>query len=320
MAPVPADLTIVVAPREKYSLATRTFTALVDAEGPPFHLVWVDEARAPRAHRRWVVDHANRPEVTHVALPHRAGANECRMRGFEASSSPYVLFIDNDAFLAPGALEALTDCMRTTGASFVTPFILDVKGRSHHAGGDTAIVQRADGRSFVEDLPFQGPPAAAVRPLLDRSRTTALEMHAVLVRADSLRAAGGFDTGLQSSLDCADLSLRLKGWHESGWLEPGAIATYDSAAPHASDLPLFLGRWSRATVEHDIARFAASWGIDLHDPRLEHHRHQLRMRRMRVVRYLRGGARRAFGTAAAERVEDAVEPLLDTLAKVRVPG
>jgi hypothetical protein len=93
---------------------------------------------------------------------------------------------------------------------------------------------------------------------------------------------------------------------------------YDSSTPHVSDLPLFLGRWCRATVEHDIGRFASSWRIDFHDPRLEHHREQLRMRRMRVIRYVRGGLHRTVGTPPA-RVEDAVEPILDVLARVRLP-
>lgn len=314
------DVTVVVAPREKYSRARAVFDALVEADGPPFELVWVDEARAPRAYRRWIAEAGDRRAVTHVALPHRAGANECRMRGFEASTTPYVLFLDNDAFLDPGALEVLTDCMRTTDASFVTPLILDVHRRVHHAGGHLEIVDDHEGgRHFVEELrPLHGKPPAAARDTLTRSPTDCLEMHAVLVRAASLRAAGGLDASLESSLDCADLGLRLREEAGRGWLEPAAIAMYDSSTPHVSDLSLFLGRWCRATVEHDIARFASSWRIDFHDPRLEHHREQLRMRRMRVIRYVRGGLHRTIGTPPA-RVEDAAEPILDALARVRLP-
>src|SRR4029078_10729241 len=128
-----SDVTIVVAPREKYCRARAVLTALQTADCDQVRVIWVDEARAPVAHRRWIRTRAARSELVHIALPNRAGANECRMRGLEASSTPFVLFLDNDAFLTPGSLDAMTDCMRETGASFVSPLILDLAGRAQHA-------------------------------------------------------------------------------------------------------------------------------------------------------------------------------------------
>ena len=312
-----SDLTIVVVPREKYRRATDVFRALEDLDAPPFRLVWVDEVRAPRPYRRWIDEQAARPGVTHLALPYRAGANECRMHGFRVSDTPYVLFLDNDAFLGPGALRSMLECIRTTNASFVSPLILDRDGSVHHAGGTTAIVPAADGRHLVEVLPFQSCPPPAVRADLVGAPTSALEMHCVLIRAESLVAVGGMDTQLLSSLDCADLGLRLGAVDGSGRFEPAATATYDGSAPAVSDLALFLGRWSRATVEHDIARFAQSWGIDPHDARLDEHRGFLRTRCMRTVRYVRGAARRVFGAHAATRVEDACDPIFDLFSDAR---
>jgi GT2 family glycosyltransferase len=312
-----ADLTIVVVPREKYSRAGDVFTALVEADAPPFRLVWVDEARAPRPYRRWMEERASRSGVVHLTLPHRAGANECRMRGFEASPTPFVLFLDNDAFLGEGAVMAMMECMRVTNASFVSPLMLDTDGSVHHAGGTTEIVEGPGGPHFVEDLPLLGSKVEVVQHDLVRAPAGALEMHGVLVRGGSLVAAGGLDTQLVSSLDCADLGLRLQGVDGSGWIEPRATLTYDSSSPRVSDLSLFLGRWCRATVEHDIARFANTWGVALHDARLEHHRWYLRKRCMRVIRYLRGAVRRAFGQPAATRVEDAFSPVFDLFSEVR---
>jgi len=312
-----ADLTIVVAPREKYSRARNVLSALAAAETPPFHLVWVDEARAPRAHRRWLDDHAPRTAFTHVVLPHRAGANECRMRGFEARHTPLVLFLDNDAFLGPGALAALLECMHDTRAAFVTPLILERSGAVHHAGGTTAIVDGSAGPSLVEDLPLQGKPGEAVRPDLVRRPTGALEMHGVLVRSDALVAAGGLDTRLLSSLDCADLGLSLQGLDGSGWLEPSASVTYDASQPRPSDLPLYLGRWSRATVEHDMAHFATKWGLDPHDARLDEHRGFLHARCMRAIPRVRGVVRRMFGVPAAKRLERMLEPVFDLFSDAR---
>ncbi len=142
-------------------------------------------------------------------------------------------------------------------------------------------------------------------------------MHGVLVRSDSLTAAGGFDTELLSSLDCADLGLRLQGVDGSGWFEPGATLTYDASRPRPSDLPLYLGRWSRATVEHDIVRFAATWDLDLRDPRLDDHRGFLEERCMRAIPYARGGVRRAFGPAAVARLEQALDAVFDRFSDAR---
>jgi hypothetical protein len=313
-----AELTIVVAPREKYSRARDAFLALTEADTPPFRLAWVDESRAPRAHRRWIRQFTPRPGLTHVALSHRAGANECRMRGFESSPNPFVLFLDNDAFLGVGALTAMLECMHATNASFVSPLILERHGAVHHAGGATTIEHDDDGgQRFVEDLPLQGAPSHAVLRDLSRAPTGALEMHGVLVRSDSLRAAGGLDTHLLSSLDCADLGLRLQGLDGSGWFEPGATLVYDSSPPRPADLPLYLGRWCVATVEHDIARFATTWGLDLHDARLDAHRGFLRARCLRVVRRYLGGARRMFGPAAEKGLEDLLDRVFDLLSESR---
>jgi GT2 family glycosyltransferase len=312
-----ADLTIVVAPREKYGRARDVFRSLLEVETPPFRLVWVDDARAPRSYRRWIGEQTSRPGVRHLALAHRAGANECRMRGFAASSTPFVLFLDNDAFVGTDAIANMMDCMAATNASFVAPLTLEIDGSAHHAGGRTAIISSPTGKYLHEEL-LVHPRAEAARGELVRARTDALEMHAVLVRAASLVEADGLDTGLVSSMDCADLSLRLKDRHGSGWLEPAATVTYDSTTPHLSDLALFYGRWCSASVEHDIARFATSWGLDLHDARLEVHREFLRARRMRPVRYLRALTRRAFGEAGLGRLDRALESLFDQFTDTRL--
>jgi hypothetical protein len=314
-----ADLTIVVVPREKYRRARDVFRSLLEGDTPPFRLVWVDDARAPHSHRRWVAEQASRPGVCHLALAHRAGANECRMRGFAASSTPYVLFLDNDAFLGTHALANMMECMNATNASFVAPLVLERDGSAHHAGGLTAIISGPAGKYLLEDL-LVHPRAEATRRELVRTRTDALEMHAVLVRAASLVAAEGLDVELVSSMDCTDLSLRLKDCHGSGWLEPAATVTYDSAPPHLSDLALFYGRWCNASVEHDIARFAANWGLDLHDARLDVHREFLRTRRMRPVHSVRAGTRRTLGEAGLRRLDRVLERVFDLCSDTRSRG
>ena len=142
-------------------------------------------------------------------------------------------------------------------------------------------------------------------------------MHGVLVRSDALVAAGGLDTRPVSSLDCADLGLRLQGLDGSGWFEPSASLTYDASQPRPSDLPLYLGRWSRATVEHDMAHFATTWGLDPDDARLDEHRGFLHRAACAAIPPVRGGVRRMFGVPAAKQLERMLEPVFDMFSEAR---
>lgn len=306
-----AKVTVVVAPREKYRCARQVFDALQAVDDVPFRTIWVDESRAPRAVRRWVRARASRAGVRYVALDHQAGANECRMRGFDEVTTEFVLFLDNDAFLGPGSLAAMVTCMEETDASFVAPLYLERDGSVHNAGGRTFIGEDAAGRHLVETWRDRTEVDALLSGRV-RVRTDALEMHCVLVRSSSLREAGGLDDRLLSSLDCADLGLRLVGLDRNGWLEPTATVTYDSSLPRVSDLRLYLGRWSRATVDHDITRFASTWCLDPFEARLEAHREIfLRRRRLRIMRYARGSVRRVLGSRAAARFERGVDRVFD---------
>jgi hypothetical protein len=86
--------------------------------------------------------------------------------------------------------------------------------------------------------------------------------------------------------------------------------------PRPSDLSVYLGRWCSASVEHDIAHFASSWGLDLYGDRLETHRRILRARRMRVIRPVRNRVHRVFGDSVTTWLEDVVEPVFDRFCDV----
>lgn len=303
-----------VAPREKYRRGRAVLHRLLTMEAPPFHMVWVDEGRAPRRLRRWVAAESDRIGFRHLALPARAGANACRAHGVDLAVTPFVLLLDNDAFLGDGALAALLDCAHATDAAFVAPVCTYRDGAVHHAGSGDRLEDGDDGRRLVDHRRATGglDPAR-----LERARADGPELHCVLVRRSALRAGGGLDADLLSSMDCTDLGLRLVDRDGGGWVEPRAIVTYDNAWPLPNDLPLYLGRWSRATVEHDLAHFAARWQLDPADRRLDQHRQHLAGRRHRLVRYPRGALRRGLGGGAVDRFDRAVDPVLDRFSDVR---
>jgi GT2 family glycosyltransferase len=306
-----AALSIVIVPRERYSDQVDGIAALSALPGPPVSVVVVDEARCPRRVRARTAQLARDKGFTHVHLDRRAGANDCRMAGFELVNTPWTLFIDNDARLEPGAIEALLRRAEDTDASFVAPVCVNAN-RTIHFAGSVARVVGCDGRhDLVEIRPHGHPPAEEMAPLIDAAPTDAPELHGVLVRTASLRSVGGMDTQLDAAMDCLDLGFRLQDVDGGGWLEPGALVAYRDPRPRLTDLPLYLDRWSRATIGHDIDRFAEVWHIDPASPRLLQHWDSLGDRRFRPVRYVRGAVRRTLGAGARAKLDAALDAMLE---------
>jgi hypothetical protein len=287
------EVSAVVSPRETYRHTRRTVERLLEEAGLR-EIVVVTEGHAPRRLLRWL-DGAS--GVRHVHRSEPTGANECRMLGVDASTAPFVLLADNDCLMSRGAVTSLLERAHATDASFVSPVIDYEIGGVHFAGG-TCHLEDEPPHTLVDfhvhDRAFADP-----QRLPPPCPTESGEMHAVLVRRDALDAAGGLDRSLRSSMDVIDLSLRLNGWGGGGWVEPRARGTYDNHLPHLRELPFFWSRWGRPTVDHDIESFRAAWDVREGDQRMEDHRQSCSARRLRPVRFLRGGLRRTLGEGAA---------------------
>ncbi|MQA95059.1 MAG: glycosyltransferase [Streptosporangiales bacterium] len=106
----------------------------------------------PRLLAEFAEQHAN---VTLLRLP-GLGPGAARNAGLERVDAPYVTFLDSDDVLAEGALDALLDSARTTGADLVigdhTAFPERPYGpwKRHFGSGDQLITHPAD----LEDLVF----------------------------------------------------------------------------------------------------------------------------------------------------------------------
>lgn len=79
-------------------------------------LVAVDDA-SPDACGSIIDEYAARdPRVTAVHLAHNLGLGPARNAGLARATGDYLLFLDGDDTLAPGALQALTDRLKATGS------------------------------------------------------------------------------------------------------------------------------------------------------------------------------------------------------------
>jgi GT2 family glycosyltransferase len=170
----------------------------------------------------------------------RAGRNGgfgygCNL-GAARGSAPYLLFLNPDARLAPGALEALTGVLAADpGAALVAPRILDDDGslafslrrfpRLRSTYAKALFLHRVWPRAPWTDELVRDPAAY--------ERAGAAEWVSgacMLVRRDGFEGVGGFDEGL--FLYCEDTDLCLRLWHagHSVRFEPAALVRHVGGA------------------------------------------------------------------------------------------
>jgi GT2 family glycosyltransferase len=115
-------ITIVVVPRERFSLSARTLESLYAHTTEPFRLVYVD-GRSPSRIRRHLEAQARARGFRLVRSDRYLSPNQARNLGLRHVETEYVVFMDNDVLLTPGWLEALVGCADATGAEVVGPLL-----------------------------------------------------------------------------------------------------------------------------------------------------------------------------------------------------
>ena len=264
--------TVVVVPRERFSVAPRALAAIYANTSAPFHLVYVDGGSPMRVHRH-LASEASALGFTLVRSERYLTPNEARNLGSQHVRTRYIVFIDNDAVPEPGWLEKLLECAEATGAWIVGPIYLigePEEERIHMAGGDARIEDSLTGRRFIENHRFVGRRLAEVRSHLVRQPCEQVEFHCMLVRAEAFERLGRLDEGLRSLSEHTDFCMLARQHGGQVYFEPDARVTYITSGRLTwSDYAFFFRRWSEAWNESSIARFREKWNLSDHDSGLE---------------------------------------------------
>jgi GT2 family glycosyltransferase len=264
--------TVVVVPRERFSVPRRSLEAIYANTTAPFHLVYVDGGSPARV-RRYLADEARAQGFTLVRTDHYLTPNEARNLGVRHARTRYVVFIDNDAVPAPGWLDKLVECAETTGAWIVGPlyFIGEPERQEiHMAAGDARIEERPGGRRFVERHRFAGRRPAEVRAHLVREPCEQVEFHCMLVRAEVFERLGPLDEELRSVAEHSDLCMLVRGQGGEVYFEPDSVVTYITSGRFSwSDYAFFFWRWSDAWTEASIERFREKWDLPVGEAGME---------------------------------------------------
>jgi GT2 family glycosyltransferase len=191
--------------------------------------------------------------------------NQARNLVLDHVKTEYVVFVDNDALVAPGWLDALVRCADETGAWVVGPLYFEFEPECtqlHMAGGVCRIVQLPDGsRSLVEKHDHAHVKLASLGVELSRGETELIEFHTALVSMKAFAKLGRLDPNLIIA-EHADLCLLVRAAGKSVFLEPAARVTYvPPVRADRLDRKYFQFRWSNEWMERSVARLQEKYQL-----------------------------------------------------------
>lgn len=259
-----SKVTIVVVPRERFSVAPGALENLLDKTPDDIPIVYVD-GNAPRS----VASELQRlagDRVELIRVDHYLAPNVARNIGFARAQTPYVAFLDNDAWVWDNWLPPLLACAEDTGAGAVGPLYLQGDRGTpeiHMAGGLAHIDVRHGKRYLKHNHYLQGQPLDDLPPTFDRRETEQIEFHGMLVDSALLRSIGGLDERLMCTREHIDLCMTIRNRGRTVYLEPSSRLTYTRPPPFAlSDLRYFSLRWSEDWSTRTLNHFFTKWDLD----------------------------------------------------------
>jgi glycosyltransferase involved in cell wall biosynthesis len=267
-----ARATVVIVPRERYGEAEASLANILEeVKAQHADLVYIS-GRAPRALLEAVDSQAARHGFRHIQVDRILAPNEARNIGVRAATTPYVVFVDNDVFGAPGWLAALVDCAEATGADVITPLTCHgprLHEVIHQAGGEfapdpQAFFQQPHGRRVILEV-MNHQDARVSEIALARTETQLCEFHCVLARRSVFDRLGPLDEGLLATKEHLDFCMTVIRAGGKVMFEPKSVLTYVFPNRHSPmqvrDWPFFLVRWSPEWQRRSLRRFQEKWGL-----------------------------------------------------------
>jgi GT2 family glycosyltransferase len=260
-------VTIIVVPREGFSLTRDSLESIYQHTETPFRLVYVDGG-SPRTVQRYLEAQARKKGFHLIRTDYYLSPNRTRNLGLGQVSTKYVVFMDNDVIVAPGWLTELVRCAEETGAAIVSPLICHgtpVHETIHCAGGESGVREETDGdkvkRHIIEKIYRQGQKLPKVQDQLHRQPTGLAEFHCMMVRRDVLDQTGPLDEGLLNTKEHVDLCIMVAEAGGVVYFEPKSVVTYVYGRLKPIDIPYYVLRWSDAWELASLHRLRDKWNL-----------------------------------------------------------
>lgn len=258
------DVTLVIVPRERYSVIERSLENIYEHTTYPFKLVYVTAGTTNRF-KSYLENESRRKHFQLIYADRYLSPNQSRNLGLRQVKSKYVVFLENDVLVTPGWLEALVGCAEETGAWVVGPLYLlgELELQVIHMAGGTLNFREQEGKRILHDEHrFVDTPRSELTAPLERGTCDYVEFHCMLVRTDVFERLGPLDEELLSIHEHIDLALAVSRSGGAVYIEPNAVTTYIPPPPGDwCDLPYFMLRWSDAWNLSSVAHFKEKWGV-----------------------------------------------------------
>ena len=163
------------------------------------------------------------PEVHIVALESNQGAAVARNRGLSEIGTPFVLFVDDDVYLAPDCTRRLMARLTASGAVAAVPRLL--------LHPQTELIQLDGGAAhFVGTMVLHNARVPTATATCEASFIGAFSTSCLLAETVTVLEAGGLDETFFIYLEDLELGLRLRSFGHSLICEPAAVAYHDRGA------------------------------------------------------------------------------------------
>ncbi len=259
-----SDVTVVVVPRERFSLTERALENLYENTPDPLDVLYIS-AGAPSAVQSHLERASAEKGVRLITTPQYLSPNIARNLALREVSTKYVVFLDNDALVTPGWLPALVRCAEETEAWIVGPLYLigEIEQQTiHMSGGTLHFKQHGDQQILYDEHRCCDLPLGDVKHDLRRDTCDFVEFHCMLFRTAIFDRIGPLDEQLLSHHEHIDVGWAARQAGGSVYIEPSAIVTYLPPPPFAaSDLPYFMLRWNDDWAHTTVRHFRQKWGV-----------------------------------------------------------
>jgi len=258
-------VTIVVVPRERFSLAQRSLESIYEHTTIPFDLIYVD-GNSPKPVQRYLQEQSQVRNFKLIRTNYYLYPNQARNIGLAEVNTKYLVFVDNDVIVSPGWLEALVACAEETQAAVVGPLMCQhepIHDEIHFAGGESHVwVDKLGRRRLREKMYDQGRKVGQVRDRLTRHETELAEFHCVLVRTRIFEQLGQLDENMLNTKEHLDFCMSVREAGETVYFEPDCLVTYVPGPPQNwGDLHYYMLRWSNHWTLSSLQHLRQKWNL-----------------------------------------------------------
>ena len=259
------SVTVVVVPREQFSVAKCSLDSIFEHTRIPFELIYID-GNSPASLKGWLEESARHRGFSLLRSNAYLSPNKARNWALLHVRTPFVAFVDNDLIVTEGWLGKLLECADATGAWAVGPLYLegDPSDRIiHMAGGVYSFSGTAPERTFETEHRLQKVCVDDLSAPLVRGECDFVEFHCMLCPTHVFEKLGPLNSALLNTREHLDLCIAI---HEAGGsvvFEPSCVVTYKSPPPlEREDKRFFWLRWSEDWTLRSLNHFVEKHGLE----------------------------------------------------------